>query len=109
MGPVYSFTFARQASLAALPQIGARELLLALLAGVPVEGDLEGAEVGLGEAPSDPESTICVVTAGPAAELLQERLVVALERIGIPVDAVYEGGPAVFETVARAHGARWQP
>jgi hypothetical protein len=75
---------------------------------VPVEAAFEGAEIGLGEAPGDPEQTICVVISGPGAELLQERLVMAVERVGIPVDAVYEGGPATCDPVARAHKARWR-
>lgn len=109
MDGVYSFTFRRAAALAAFPQVGARELVLALLAGVPAEAGDEGAVVGLGEAPAEPETTICVVTAGPGAETLQERLVASFERVGIAVDAVYEGGPAVVDPVARASGGRWRP
>lgn len=102
----YSFVFDRQAVIAAFRGVEARELTLALLAGLPPDPAWEGCQVGLGESPLGP-GTVCVTTRGPRAGEIQLRMVEAFERQGVPIVRVYDGGPEELAVLATARGGRW--
>ncbi len=106
-GSVHSFTFDRESASQAYRQVGLRPLVLAVLASVPAREDWEGCIVFLGPSPGDESRTACVGIRGGGSEALQEALVAAFERAGVRVTAIYEGGPEVDETVAKASGGRW--
>ncbi len=104
-----SFIFDRASANAAFPQIAPRELVLAVLAGVPPRPEWEGCQVYQGPAPEgSPATAVCIGLTGPAADALQEALVMAMERLGISVPQIWEGGPEATETIAVARGGRWQ-
>jgi len=54
-----------------------------------------------------PDSLVCVGIHGPAAEEVQQELVMAFERLAISILQCFEGGPAMGQDVARADGQRW--
>ena len=103
----YSFAFDRQAAGQVFQQVATGEILLGLMAGIPPEPEWDGCLVWEGPSPLDPESTACVGTRGPGAAAVQERLVESLERLGVPVLALWEGGPGVTRRLVRAAGGRW--
>ncbi len=103
----YSFAFDRQAAGQVFQQVATGEILLGLMAGIPPEPEWDGCQVWEGPSPLDPESTACVGIRGPGAATVQERLVEALERLGVPVLALWEGGPGVTRRLVRATGGRW--
>lgn len=107
MDPLYSFVFSRASARQAFPEIGADQLILAVLAGVPAGGASAGCAVFLGPPPEDPEATVCVGTGGPGADHVQQLLIEQLERKGVVVDAVYEGGPEPETILAEARDGRW--
>jgi len=104
---VHSFTFDRDSASQAYQQIGPTPLVLAVLASVAPRDDWEGCTVYLGRSPGDESRSACVGLRGAGSEALQEALVTAFERAGVTVTALYEGGPEVMETVAKASGGRW--
>jgi hypothetical protein len=102
----YSFVYDRASADAAFHGIATRELVLSMLAGIPPEPTWEGSLVY--SAPSPVEGpTVCLGTRGPGADELQLRLIEALERTGVRVLEVYEGGPDVDQPIAVARGSRW--
>jgi hypothetical protein len=103
----YSFTFDRKAAGEVFQQIGVRDLVLAVLAGVIPRDQWEGCTVYEGPTPADPARTACVATVGPAADEVQVALVEAFERFGIPVSAIFEGGPVMRQLIARCSCGRW--
>ena len=105
--PVYSLIFDRQSARDAFKQIGTTALLLATLAQVTPEPAWEGCLVYEGESPLDGVKTACIGLRGPGADVVQQRLVEAMERIGVRILELYEGGPDVREPIARAREGRW--
>ena len=103
----YSFVFDRQASNEAFKQVGKRELMLAILATVLPEAQWEGCLVYEGETPLEEVRTVCIGIQGPAADKVQERLVEAFEKQGVPVLQIYDGGPEVRERIAVVSGQKW--
>ncbi len=88
-------------------EVGLDAIALAVLAGITPEAAWHGCLLYEGPSPLDEGETACLATRGPGADRLQERLVEALEHLGIPVLAVYEGGPDVRRALARADTGRW--
>jgi len=104
---IYSFTFDKAVALRVFQQIGIRDLVLAVLAGIVPLSEWESCAVYEGPSPSDPATTGCVGIRGPNADQVQQALVEAFESFDIPVPAVYEGGPEEREPIARAASGRW--
>jgi hypothetical protein len=104
---VYSFVYDIASAARAFPQVGADDLVRAVLAGVPPEHGWDRCEVYEGPSPEDKENTVCIGLRGPGAEAVQEHLVTAFERHGIVVRQVYEGGPPVRRRIARAAKGIW--
>jgi hypothetical protein len=104
-----SFVFDLSSANAAFPQIAPRELILAVLAGVPPQPAWEGCEVYQGPAPDgSPPGTVCIGLRGPAADALQEAVVTAMERFGVSVPQIWEGGPEPSAMIAVVRGGRWE-
>lgn len=103
----YSFVYDRTEAAKVFQEIGTQGLLLAMLARVPVEPDWEGCLVYSGDAPQDDARMVCIAIRGPGAMQVQERLVEAFEKTGIPVPEIYEGGPEPSLTIARASATNW--
>jgi hypothetical protein len=104
--PLYSFVYDAQAAAQAFPGRAGRDLVLALLAGMRVKPDWEGCAVFEGESPLE-EPGVCIATRGPGADQVQQGLIEALERQGIGVLQVYEGGPEQRELYATVRGGIW--
>lgn len=104
--PTFSFVYDRRTADAAFHGIATRELLLSVLAGLPPDPAWDGCLVYQGPSPLA-GSTVCIGTRGHGADGLQLRLVEALERQGIPVLEVYEGGPEATAEIAAARDGRW--
>jgi hypothetical protein len=102
----YSFVYDRASADTAFHGIAARELVLSVLAAMPPESSWEGCNVYRGSNPID-ETNICLATQGPAADQVQLRLIEALERQGIGILQVYEGGPEIIEAIATARDGKW--
>lgn len=107
MDDTFSFVIDLDAAQRVFLDVGAEAITLAVLAGIPVETRWQGCLVYEGESPVEEGRTACIATRGPGADSLQERLVAAFEGFGIPVLSVYEGGPEVRRSLARAEGERW--
>jgi hypothetical protein len=88
-------------------KVGKREIVLAILATLPPEPHWDGCLVYEGETPLEDVRTVCVGTRGPAADEVQERLVEGFEKLGVRVLQVYEGGPEVRESIAKASEGKW--
>ena len=106
-GKVYSFTFDRSSAEQAFKGVEVRNLVLAVLGGVPPAPEWDGCTVYLGPSPDDPERTGCVGQEGACSDQLQQAMVEAFERLGIRVLQVYEGGPEERQPIATARGGRW--
>jgi hypothetical protein len=104
--PTYSFVYDRASADAAFHGIGIRELVLSLLAGLTPDAECDGCLVYEGESPLEP-GTVCIGISGPGADALQLRLVEGLERQGVGIIKVYEGGPEVRMPIARAREGVW--
>ena len=104
---VSSLVFDRQSARDAFTQIGATSFLLATLAQVTPEPAWEGCLVYEGESPLDGVTTACIGLRGPGADVVQQRLVEVMERLGVRILQLYEGGPEVREPVARVREGRW--
>jgi len=102
----YSFVYDRESAAQAFEGVGARDLVLAMLAGVSVDTEWTGCEVYRGESPLG-VATVCVGTRGAGGDEVQRLLVEAMERQEIKVLQVYEGGPGVAEPIAKADAGRW--
>jgi hypothetical protein len=103
----YSFTFDRGSAEQVFKGVEVRNLVLAVLGGVPPAPDWDGCTVYLGPSPDDPQKTACVGQEGRCADQLQQAMVEAFERLGIRVLQLYEGGPEERQPIAAAHGGRW--
>jgi hypothetical protein len=104
--PTYSFVYDRRSADAAFHGIAVRELLLSILAGLPPMPEWEGCLVYQGESPVE-GSTVCIGTRGSGASEVQLRMLEALERQGVRVLEVYEGGPDASQPIATARDGRW--
>lgn len=103
----FSFTFDLKSAREAFRQVDTRRMLLAVLATLaPVHG-WEGCRIYTGPAPEDPDRTGCIATSGPGAGELQRQLVESLERLGVAVLKLYEGGPEVSDAIARVSEGKW--
>jgi hypothetical protein len=102
----YSFVYERQSADAAFHGIAARELVLSLLAALPPLPEWEGCVVYQGESPLG-GSTVCIGTRGAGSDQVQLKILEALERQGVRVAEVYEGGPEVAQAIATARDGRW--
>jgi hypothetical protein len=109
MGQVdtFSFVYDRAAAAAVFQEVGTQGLVLAILARVPPNPAWEGCLVYKGAAPDDSARMVCIAMRGPGAIEVQERLVETFERAGIPVPAIYEGGPEPQLELARVVDGRW--
>jgi hypothetical protein len=105
--PVFSFVFDRQSARNAFKQVGATSFLLATLAQVTPEPPWEGCLVYEGESPLDSTKTACIGLRGPAADVVQQRLVEVMERLGVRILELYDGGPEVRERIAQVRDGRW--
>lgn len=103
----YSFVIDRRSASETFKRVGKRELLLAVLATLPPETHWDGCLVYEGESPLGEVSTVCIGARGPSAAEVQERLIEAFEKQRVRVLEVYEGGPEVRESIARAEGGKW--
>jgi hypothetical protein len=103
---VYSFVYDRVTADTAFHGIGTTELMLSLLAGIPPRDDWDGVEVFEGESPLE-AGTVCIGTSGSGADDLQVALVEAIEKLGVKVLEVYEGGPEPRTRIAAARGGTW--
>ena len=106
-GSVFSLVFDRKLAGEVFKQVGEREIVLAALAGMAPEPGWEGCLVYAGDPPGDRAAQACIGISGPVAETVQQRLVEALERIGITVLELYEGGPEPSQNIAMASGGKW--
>jgi hypothetical protein len=79
----------------------------AILATVTPEAQWEGCLVYEGVTPLEEVRTVCIGIQGPDADKVQERLVEAFEKQGVPVLQIYEGGPEVSERIAVVSGQKW--
>jgi len=102
----YSFVYDRITADAAFHGIGTHRFVLSMLAGLPPEVEWEGCLVYEGESPLDSPG-VCIALRGQGSNSLQLRLVEAIERQGIYVQKVYEGGPEVRTPIATAHQGQW--
>ena len=107
-GQTYSFVFDRKGALEIFKQVGDREIVLAVLAGLTPEPGWDGCLVYGGNPPDEHAGQYCIGTRGPGADTVQERLVEGLEKLGIGVLAVYEGGPEPLRTIGTASGSKWK-
>jgi len=103
----YSFVYDRAEAAKVFQEIGTQGLLLAILAGIPVEEGWEACLVYQGLAPENADRMNCIGMTGPGAMQVQEKIVEAFEKSGIPVPAIYEGGPEPQLELARASGGMW--
>lgn len=104
---ILSIVFNRRDADRELAPMPVENLVMALLACEAPDADWEGCEVFLGDSPLDPATTRCVGIRGPGADRVQEQLVVGLERMGVEVAGVYDGGPEPRASIARVRGGQW--
>jgi hypothetical protein len=104
---IYSFTFDTRVASQVFQQIGTRDLVLAVLAGIVPPAEWDGCTVYEGPTPEDPSITACVGLRGRAADQVQQALVEAFESFDIPVPGVYEGGPEQRQPIATASSGQW--
>jgi hypothetical protein len=105
--PLFSFAFDRAAAWGQFLQVSARDVVLAVLARVPPAPEWEGCLVYEGPSPVELLGTVCVGILGPAADAAQEVLVASFEGLGIPVPAIWEGGPAPRDRIAVVRNGVW--
>jgi hypothetical protein len=106
-GATYSFVFDRKSALEIFKDVGDREIVLAVLAGLAPEAGWEGCRVYAGAPPDEHAGQYCIGISGPGADTVQLRLVEGLEKVGIVILAVYEGGPEPLRTIGTASGGKW--
>jgi hypothetical protein len=105
---VYSFTFFRKDIFKVFKRIREQELVLAIVSGIKPRQDWEGCIIYAGQGPLDDDATVCIGTRGPCADEVQQVLVEELERLGIGVLQVYEGGPEIDTLFVRATSTGWE-
>jgi len=103
----YSYVYDRAVAAQVFQEIGTQGLVLAILARIPPEPEWEGCLVYKGAAPEDSARMVCIGMTGPSAMAVQERMVETFEATGIPVPAIYEGGPEPQLELARVTNGVW--
>jgi len=103
----YSFVYDRAAAAGVFQEIGTQGLVMAMLARIQPEPDWEGCLVYKGAAPDDSARMVCIGMTGPSAMAVQEKVVEVFEKTGIPVPAIYEGGPEPQIELARVVDCKW--
>jgi len=103
----YSFVYDRAESARVFQEIGTQGLVLAILARIEAEAEWEGCLVYKGDAPDDSARMVCIGMRGPSAIKVQERIVETFEATGIPVPAIYEGGPEPQLEIAKVVDGKW--
>jgi len=103
----YSFVYDRAEAAMVFQEIGTQGLVLAILARIQPEPEWEGCLVYKGAAPDDSARMVCIGMRGPSAITVQERIVETFEATGIPVPAIYEGGPEPQLELAKVKNGVW--
>ena len=103
----YSLVYDRAEAAQVFQEIGTQGLVLAILARLEPEADWEGCLVYKGAAPDDSARMVCIGMRGPAAMQIQEKVVETFEATGIPVPAIYEGGPEPQLELAKVTNGKW--
>ncbi len=103
----YSFVYDRAAAAEVFQEIGTQGLLMAILARIVPEPGWEGCLVYKGAAPEDSVRMVCIGMTGPSAMQVQEKVIQVFEETGIPVPAIYEGGPEPQLELARVADGKW--
>jgi len=104
---IFSLVYDRKRADEAYQRIDARQIVLAILAGVVPEPPWNGNVVYVGDPPDDQRQNVCVAVRGGEAEIIQQRLVEGFEKSGIEVLQIYEGGPEPSDTIAKALDGKW--
>ena len=103
----YSFIYDRAEAAQVFKEIGTQGLVLAILARIQPEPEWEGCLVYKGAAPDDSARMVCIAMRGPEAVKVQEKIVETFESTGIPVAAIYEGGPEPQVDLAKVVNGKW--
>jgi hypothetical protein len=103
----YSFVYDRAEAARVFQEIGTQGLVLVILARIPPEPEWEGCVVYKGAAPEDSARMVCIGMRGPSAIKVQEKIVETFEATGIPIPAIYEGGPEPQLELARVTNGVW--
>ena len=103
----YSFVYDRAEAAQVFKEIGTQGLVLAILARLEPETEWEGCLVYKGAAPDDSARMVCIGMRGPSAIKVQEKIVETFEATGIPVPAIYEGGPEPQVELAKVVNGKW--
>ena len=104
---IVSLVYDRKSAAEAYQQVDERQIVLAILAGIVPEPSWNGSVVFVGDPPAEQGGNVCIAVRGPEAETIQERLVEGLEKAGIVVLQIYEGGPEPTVTIATASEGKW--
>ena len=103
----YSFVYDRAEAAQVFQEIGTQGLVLAILARIQPDPAWEGCLVYKGAAPDDSARMVCIAMRGPEAAKVQQKIVETFEATGIPVPAIYEGGPEPQANLARVVDGKW--
>ena len=103
----YSFVYDRAEAARIFQEIGTRNLVLAILARIPADDEWNDCLVYKGAAPDDSARMVCIAMRGPSAVKVQEKIVETFEATGIPVPAIYEGGPEPQLEIAKVVNGKW--
>ena len=105
--PTFSFVYDRAEAAQVFQEIGTQGLVLAILARIEAKAEWEGCLVYKGAAPDDSARMVCIGMRGPSAIKVQEKIVETFEATGIPVQAIYEGGPEPQLEIAKVVNGKW--
>jgi len=103
----YSFVYDRAEAAQVFQEIGTRDLVLAILARIPASDEWNDCLVYKGAAPDDSARMVCIAMCGPSTVNVQEKIVEAFEATGIPITAIYEGGPEPQLEIAKVVDGKW--
>ena len=103
----YSFVYDRAEAAQVFQEIGTQGLVLAILARIQPEPEWEGCLVYKGASPEDSVRMVCIGMSGPSAIKVQEKVVETFEALGIPIPAIYEGGPEPQIELAKVTNGVW--
>ncbi|MBN1656696.1 MAG: hypothetical protein JXA30_23185 [Deltaproteobacteria bacterium] len=91
----------------AFKKVSEAEIVLASLAGIRPDPRWEGCLVYAGDAPEEQAGNGCIGIQGERAEEVMQRLVESLERLGLTILSIYDGGPEPTRLIARVSGGKW--